>query len=264
MQAGFKEQGQRSMSGFQHSSRTQSGVLTAALLLIALPLARAQGTASPIPPAPAQTHPSDAIEIDRVVAVVNGQLILESDVDEERRMGAFQPLSSPQGSYSRQEAISRLIDRALILQQARQQPLPPITDQELDANVPELQKSIFACRQYHCETAEGWQGFLAANGFTDQEFRQRWRERMEMLRFIEARFRMGIRIEPAEINDYYQKTLLPEYAVRHAPPPPLSAISNRIQEILLQQRVSKLLDDWLTALRASGNVVLAKTGVAIP
>jgi hypothetical protein len=79
---------------------------------------------------------------------------------------------------------------------------------------------------------------------------------MEVLAFIELRFRMGIRITPAEIQDYYTKTLLPQYAAQHAKPAPLSAVSKRIQQVLLQQRVSKLLDDWLTSLRAQGNVVV--------
>ena len=35
-------------------------------------------------------------------------------------------------------------------------------------------------------------------------------------------------------------------------PPAEATMADRIQEILLQQRVNKLLDDWLTALRAQG------------
>jgi hypothetical protein len=37
-------------------------------------------------------------------------------------------------------------------------------------------------------------------------------------------------------------------------PPAEAAIADRIQEILLQQQVNKLLEDWLTALRAQGSV----------
>ena len=35
-----------------------------------------------------------------------------------------------------------------------------------------------------------------------------------------------------------------------------ATVADRIQEVLLQQRVSKLLDDWLASLRAQGNVVV--------
>jgi peptidyl-prolyl cis-trans isomerase SurA len=220
---------------------------------------------APPPPRPAvpPSHP-EAVQIDRVVAIVNGDLILESDVDEERRFAAFQPYGNPGGTFSRQDAINRLIDRTLILQQDGEQAMTPITDAAETADILDLRKAIFACRHYNCETDAGWQHFLADNGFTELEFRQRWRERMTMLRFIEQRFRMGIRIEPAEINRYYQETLLPEYASRHVAPPEIDAIRDRIREILLQEQVGKLLDDWLKALRASGDVQMVRPGEVVP
>jgi hypothetical protein len=214
-------------------------------------------------PTPAPAHPG-SVQIDRVVAIVNGDLILESDVDEERRFAAFQPYTKPTEAFSRQEAINRLIDRTLILQQDGEQAMPALSDEAVAADVLDLRKAIFACRPYHCETDAGWQHFLADNGFTDEEFRQRWRDRMLTLRFIEQRFRMGIRVEPAEINQYYQQTLLPEYASRHVSPPKVGVIRDRIQEILLQQRVGRLLDDWLKALRASGDVQMVTPGEVVP
>src|SRR5271155_1165859 len=212
---------------------------------LAPPSAETVQKAAPTPPPKSPPALAGALQIDRVVAIVNGDLILESDVDEERRFAAFQPYGNPTGAFSRQDAINRLIDRTLILQQDDQQALPPITDDQLTDDILDLRKAIFACRPYHCETDAGWDQFLADNGFTDIEFRQRWRDRMVTLRFIEQRFRMGIRIEPAEINQYYQKPLVPEYASLHVPAPKVDAIRDRIQEILLQQQVGKLLDDWL-------------------
>ena len=105
---------------------------------------------------------------------------------------------------------------------------------------------------------------MKAHGFTEEMLTARWRTRMEVLRFIEDRFRMGIRIPPAEIKNYYEKTLLPQYEKQHATPPKLEAISDRIQEILLQQQVSNLLGDWLKSLRAQGSVVVLKQGEVAP
>ena len=87
---------------------------------------------------------------------------------------------------------------------------------------------------------------------------------MEVLRFIEERFRMGIRILPADIDGYYSKTMLPAYEKEKAPAPPEATISSRIEEILLQQRVDTLLDDWLAALRAQGSVRILKPGEEAP
>jgi peptidyl-prolyl cis-trans isomerase SurA len=208
--------------------------------------------------------PSEGVLVDQVIAVVNNDLILESDVDQERRFGAFQPISSPEGDFSRAQAIQRLIDRALILQQARLQPDQTVTPAEVKAELDQLRKDIPACKQYHCETDAGWDKFVHDQGFTMQELTQRWQERMQILKFVEMRFRMGIRIEPAAIKDFYNNTLLPEYARQKATPPPLDAISDRIQEVLLQQQVGKLLDDWLQSLKAQGSVRMMKPGEVQP
>jgi peptidyl-prolyl cis-trans isomerase SurA len=231
---------------------------------LAPPSAETVQKAASAPPPETPPALAGAIQIDRVVAIVNGDLILESDVDEERRFAAFQPYSNLTGAFSRQDAINRLIDRTLILQQDDQQAMPPITDEEVTADILDLRKAIFACRPYHCETDAGWDRYLTDNGFTEKEFRQRWHDRMVTLRFTEQRFRMGIRITPAEINQYYQKTLLPEYASRHVPAPKVDVIRDRIQEILLQQQVGRLLDDWLQALRASGDVQMGTPGEVAP
>jgi len=207
---------------------------------------------------------SEGVLIDQVIAVVNGDLILESDVDMERRFGVFQPFSSPAGEFSRKDAIDRLVDRALILQQAKLQPEQTVTPAQATTELDVLRKEIPACKRYHCETDAGWQKFVADQGFTVSEVTQRWQERMEVLKFIEQRFRMGIRIDPAAIKVYYDKTLLPEYAKQNVKPPPLDSITDRVQEVLLQQQVSKLLDDWLQSLKAEGSVRMMKPGEVQP
>lgn len=202
--------------------------------------------------------------LDRVVAVVNGDLVLESDVDEEKRFLAFQPFRSTAAEYSRERAIDRLIDRTLILQQAQIQQEEPIKDEAVAAQLAALRKEIPECKVFHCETDGGWQKFVEAQGFSVAELTERWRERMAVLKFIEVRFRMGIRISDEEIKDYYDKTLLPQYAEKKTVAPKLETISNRIQEILLQQQVGNLLGDWLKALRVQGTVRIMKPGEVAP
>lgn len=77
---------------------------------------------------------------------------------------------------------------------------------------------------------------------------------MAILRFVDLRFRSGIRISQDQIATYYQKTLVPALAKDNQNAPPLAEVSARIQEILLQQQVSGLFQDWLSSLRDQGNV----------
>ena len=201
--------------------------------------------------------------LDRLVAVVNSDVILESDVDEERRFEEVQPYRAT-GISTREQRIARLIDRTLIIQQAALQPEDAVSDKDLDTQMDRLRKDIPACKEYHCETDEGWKRYLGHHGFTDAEFRLRWLQRMQLLKFIQVRFRNGISISDAEIKDYYEKSMLPEYQKRNVTPPPLETIRGRIEEVLLQQQVGALLQDWLTSLRAQGSVRIITPGEVAP
>lgn len=219
----------------------------------------------PLPPATPSMMPTVAgTQLDRVVAIVNDDLILDSDVNEELRLQAFDPYHAGSEKLSTARAIERLINRDLILQQLKLQPEEAPTDAQVNKQIDELRKDIPACGQYHCETKEGWDRFLAGNGFTEASFFARWKERMTVLSFIEDRFQLGINITPQQIQDYYQKTLLPEYERLHAPAPKLNAITSQIREVLLQQQISNLLGDWLKSLRAQGSVVVLHPGEEAP
>lgn len=255
--------------------RWMAGCLAPAVLCLRLcaqqPSAPAQSAAPPTPPSAANplvtpgNGEAQGTLIDAVVAVVNGDVILESDVDEERRFESIQPYRGSAAEFSRERAVQRLIDRTLILQQAALEPEDAaVSDQALSAQLQTLRKDIPECRQYHCETDAGWSNYLNAKGFTVSEFRDRWRKRMELLRLIEVRFRNGIRISDEEIKNYYETTMLPEYAKQKVAPPKLETISQRIEEVLLQQQVGNLLRDWLKSLRAQGNVWVMKPGEVAP
>jgi peptidyl-prolyl cis-trans isomerase SurA len=203
------------------------------------------------------------VTLDRLVATVNGELILESDLEEEQRFAAFQPFGET-ADPTREQMVDRLIDRRLILQQMLLQPEAPVADADVDVELAALRKSIPKCVAYHCETEAGWEKFVGDQGFTTEELRERWRLRMEVLRFIEERFRMGIRIEQSEVDDYYTTTMLPVYQKEGVTPPAEATVAEHVQEVLLEQRVNKLLDDWLTALRAQGEVMVLKPGEEAP
>src|SRR5438270_1747553 len=162
--------------------------------------------------------PEPGVVLDRLVAVVNGDVILESDVDEERRFEEVQPYRSGP-TFTRDRIVERLIDRTLIQQQSALEPEGAVAEKDLDAQIAMLRKDIPACQQHHCETDAEWKKYLGDHGFTVEEFRARWKLRLLLLNFIEARFRNGITIKDSEIQAYYDKTMLQEYAKRSGAPP---------------------------------------------
>jgi hypothetical protein len=241
------------------------GIFAAQVALLAICLSAktyAQTTSpTPAPPSAPQTDTPSAsaekpIQLDRVIAIVNGDVLLESDVREEMRLAVLQPITVPAGQNTQARAAQRLITRALILRQMREQHQInySITDDELRKSVDELRTEIPVCRKMSCATEEGWQAFLKANDLTQQDVEDRWRQRLEILKFIDARFGTSIRISHQDIEKYYQTTVVPAFEKMKQPSPTLESASSRIHEILLQQQVNSLLRDWLQNLREQGSV----------
>jgi peptidyl-prolyl cis-trans isomerase SurA len=216
----------------------------------------AAAAASPAEIIPSAPVPKGAVVLDHVVAVINGGVILQSDVDEEMAYAVLQPLTTDPARNTPQRALQRLIDRDLILQQmVTAQTVTPPTPEQVQQRVTELRSVIPECTMhYHCETEAGWQAFVTAKGFTKKEVDAYWSQRMLILSFIQSRFGSGVRITPAEISEYYSKTLVPQFDARKVKAPALASVSSRIEEILLQRRVSSLLLEWLQSLKSEGSV----------
>ena len=202
--------------------------------------------------------------LDRVVAVVNNQVILASDLDLERRI--FHLLSIGDASdYAAPKALDRLITRALIEQQILLED-PKGTEvepKELEDQLTQLRESLPACKRRDCGSATGWASYLATLDLTPDRVKTYWANRIAILRFIEQRFRSGIRISPEEIRRYYQTDLLPRYT-KQEDAPSLAKLSDRIQEILLQQQVNSLLNDWLKSLQSQGQVEVLDAALRTP
>jgi hypothetical protein len=192
--------------------------------------------------------------LDRVIAVVNTQVILASDLELEMRLSRVVP-GGERREATPAAALDRLTTRALIEQQILLEDPNgmKISPAELEASLNELRQNLPACKMHECATQAGWGEYLATLGLDAEQVEQYWTNRMAVLRFIEQRFRAGIRISPEEIRKYYEETLLPQYQ-RKGDAPPLERISPRIQEVLLQQQVNALLNDWLKSLQDQGQV----------
>jgi hypothetical protein len=213
---------------------------------------------------PGQDHAaSSPVVLDRAVAVVNKHVILASDLDDEIRLSVLDPNTVSQVELTRQQALDQLISRALIEQQIRQQDMQAIepSAQEVNARLHEIRAELPICVRQNCASDAGWKAFLAAHGLTAERVESYLRYRLEILRFIEQRFRQGIQISPQQIDLYYHESLVPQYASGETVPP-LDQVAPRIQEILLQKQVNILFDAWLTNLRQQGDVEVVDPDLA--
>jgi peptidyl-prolyl cis-trans isomerase SurA len=234
-------------------------------------IARAAGvvlclaTANVLLPAQAPAQPSSTVVLDKVVALVNRHVILSSDIDEEIRLSILDPARAGQGTLTPDRALEQLISRSLIDQQIRREDFEAAapTQEEVNARLTEIRKELPACVRENCASDSGWKAFLEAHDLTPERVESYLRYRLEILSFIEDRFRPGIHISPQDIETYYRQTLLPEYGPGEAIPS-LERVSPRIEEILLQQQVNALFDEWLTSMRKQGDVEVLDPALESP
>ncbi len=189
--------------------------------------------------------------VDRMVAVVNKRVILESELDQAVRVEfLIQGKSVDKITQAdRVAALERLIDRSLLDQQIVNPSMLDPTPEELAAKVKEV-RSQFS----DSATDERWTAILAGYGLNQQDLEEQLTSEFHILRFIDLRFRGLVRVEKDDIAAYYRDHFLPELRKRNVPEPSLAEVSGKIEQILVEQNIDGLLGDWLKTLRAQAHI----------
>jgi peptidyl-prolyl cis-trans isomerase SurA len=196
--------------------------------------------------------------LDRVVATVNGHVILQSDWEDAVRSEAFiagRTLDQVTAN-DQKAALDRLIDQELLKEQMRASEFQIPSQEEIGKRLQEVRK------QYPgTDSDRGWQGQLARYGLTEAELKDRITDQLNLTRLVDVRLRPNVSIDAKSIESYYNQELLPQLRHSGGKEVALSEVSPQIKELLTQQQVNQLLTTWLRNLRASSEI---RTLSAVP
>jgi peptidyl-prolyl cis-trans isomerase SurA len=195
--------------------------------------------------------------LDRIVATVNGHIILQSDWDDAVRAEAFlnaRPLDQV-STTERKAALDRLIDQELLREQMRSSDFQHASAKEIDDRIQEIRK------QYpDAQTDSSWGQLLTRYGITADELKQRVVTEIDLARLVDARLRPSVNIDPDTIESYYNRELLPQLRQAGAKQVSLDEVTPKIKELLTQQKVNELLVAWLQNLRSSSEIQTETSG----
>ncbi len=190
--------------------------------------------------------------VDRMAAVVNKRVIMESELEQAVRVEELLQGKPPAIQPTAQETeavLERLIDRSLLEQQiAQPAPLDPSAG-ELAERIKDIRSKIPGAA-----TDEGWKSILASYGLTQTDVEVHVISEFRVLRYVDLHFRGLVRVDRVDIQTYYLETLLPELERRGAAVPPLAEVSDKIEKILTEQRMDDMLNEWLQTLRAQAHI----------
>ena len=189
--------------------------------------------------------------VDRIVAIVNGQVILQSDWDEGLSYEALLTNRSLADftDDDRRAVLDRLIDQELLHQQMKSADFPHATDAEVAARLDEARKLY-----PQAASPEGWQKILAQFHLTEKDLDLHLRQQIDLMRQVDARLRPAVQIDSKSIEAYYRQQFVPQLQQSGSREIPLSDVSGRIRELLTEKKVNELLVSWLQTLHSEGNI----------
>ena len=191
---------------------------------------------------------------------MNGQIILQSDWDDELAYEAFiagKPLQQTTPD-DRKASLDRLIDHELLRQQiAPNDPQFEINSETLDAKLQEVRK-----QSPGGETDQSWQALLARYNLSEDDLKSHAAMQIKILRLIDEHLVPNVQVDQKSIEDYYNQTFLPQVRKAGGKEPSLAEVTPKIRELLTQQKLNDGLKEWLQNLHDSSVIVMKVGGGA--
>jgi hypothetical protein len=200
--------------------------------------------------------------IDRIVALVNGHVILQSHLEDDLCLEAFLS-NKPVGPWTdqdRSEALGRLIDQELLREQEQVAEVPPPPPADVEKRIDEIRA------QYpEAKTATEWKAELAHYGLSEKRLEERVAQQLSVLKQIDLRLRPTVQVDNNAIEKYYKEVFLPELHQKGGADVPLVQVSAQIREILVQRQMGEQFNDWIRTLRRDSKIrtTLPVDGVAV-
>ena len=189
--------------------------------------------------------------IDRIVATVNGHIILQSDWDEALCYEALLNgrTLSQFNDDERRAVLDRLIDQELLGEQMKSAFFQHASEAEAAARVAEA-------RQLYPEAAaaEGWQAVLRRLRLTEKDVVTHVQQQIDLMRLVDAHLRPAVQIDSKTIESYYREKFVPQLKQTGAAEIPLADVSGKIRELLTEEKVNELMISWLQTLRSESKV----------
>jgi hypothetical protein len=175
--------------------------------------------------------------VDRIVARVENDIILQSDVQE---LKEYQELVNGK-SEAESVILDRLIDQWIVRSEAELSRFPEPKDAEIDREVARVGKSFDSPEEYEARKKQ--------SGLTDAEVRKIVAAQLYLINYLDSRFRPSAQIDEKAIEGFYQNAVVPRAKARGQEPPTLEASRDTIQEVLVQSDINEQADRWLKESR---------------
>ncbi|MGH9815838.1 MAG: hypothetical protein ACRD5F_14815 [Candidatus Acidiferrales bacterium] len=227
-------------------------------LIIALLLLADAGGAAGSPAAGALAHSKGATTlaqskvVDRIVAIIEGDVITLSEV---RELGAFNRLTGG-NQPSEAEMLERLINQWIVTKEAEGARFAAIDSAALDRS--------YAALVAQFPSAEAFDARLRELGMDESAVRRQLRRQLLLQGYLDQKYRFLVRIDDASIEAYYREVFAPQMTACGQQAPPLDQVRSQIREVLAQQAMTRMAETWLEESRERLRIEIRRQARAQP
>ena len=175
--------------------------------------------------------------VDRIVARVENDVILLSDV---RALGRYQQFLDGK-SESDDQILDRLIDQWIVRTEADASHSLRPSEADIDRSLSRVRNSF--------ATEQEYQAGMKQAGLSEQDLRAQVASQLYLGNYLDSRFRAAVRIDPKQVEDFYQTSVVPRAKARGQEPPTFDAARDSIQEALIQNGINQQAEQWLKESR---------------
>jgi parvulin-like peptidyl-prolyl isomerase len=179
--------------------------------------------------------------IDRIAAIVNDDVITESEVTAIQQLGL-----DISGLPKAENTLTGRIHQHLVLQQIQRQPPPTVT--------PEMIRDIVDSFTREHGGNEELLVFLNSIGMNYEDFENEVRKQLSIREFINLRFRPFVNVQIEEAEKYYNEVYKPELESEGKTAPSFAESFETIQSNLAASRVLERTKEWLDQLKKDASV----------
>jgi hypothetical protein len=190
---------------------------------------------------------SEKEPVDRLLAVVDDDPILESQLDQVIGIGLVEPLEGEDDTRFRRRILDGLIEEKLRFHEV---------DRFGFAEVPVDQvEEQFQVVRGRFPDEESFQARLEELSLNEQGLRQLLARQVMVLIYVEERLGARVFVGLEEIQEYYDNELVPRLEANNEPIPPVREVREPIRQVLKEELLNEEIERWTDELRRNADVV---------
>ena len=181
--------------------------------------------------------------VDRIVAVVNDEIITLTDVNIIQKFGLFEGLEESQDADKQTQILNQLINQKLVIQLASERIM--VDKEELEASLSDF---IQKTDPDFAGTA------LLQFGLDWDDLKSYLHEKLLFQKIVSQRFNRGVIVSIEEIERYYEQVYVPSQRGKKLSPQPMIEVLDQIEGELQREKVEDQVQEWIDNLKREANI----------